>query len=74
MKPTRIRNQAQARRYVAGNVATMLRADFDNASEWMHHHDGDGNLSGGRSEELVHQAARELAQQLENFSKGRQNT
>lgn len=73
MKKKRIRTQAAARRYVAGCVASMLDAEFDNASEWMHADVGidGGNLAGVKSEKLVHQAARELSQQLHAFGKGR---
>lgn len=69
----RIRTRASAQRYVAGCVAAMLEADFSNASEWMHADVGidGGNLDGPKSEALVHQAARELARQLHDFSKGK---
>ncbi len=74
MKLTRIRTKEAARRYVARNVAAMLDADFTNGSEWMHQHSfhgEDGNLAGSKSEELVHQAARELSQQLHAFGRGK---
>lgn len=61
---TRIRSMKAARAYVAGNVAAMLEADFDNGSHWMLHADGDGNLAGAPSEELVKVAARELLTEL----------
>lgn len=61
---TRIRSMKAARAYVAAAVAAMLDADFDNASLWMLHADGDGNLAGMPSEELVKVAARELLAEL----------
>lgn len=71
MKPTRIRAQAAARRYVASCVATTLRNDLDSGAGWLHRYLGgdEGNLDGPKTEALVHQAARELIAQLVDFSK-----
>ncbi len=64
MKPTRIRSQKAARKYVARCMATTLQNDFDSGAHWLNRSSLDGNLDGQKSEELVHQAARELIEQL----------
>ena len=68
MKATRIRSKAGAQRYVTRCVATILRNELDNGSGWLHRYlDGDdGNLADISSERLVHEAVRELIQQLAN--------
>lgn len=72
MRPTRISSKAAARRYVTANVAATLRNDFDSGAGWLHRKlpgDDTGNLDGPKSERLVQEAARELINQLNDFSK-----